>query len=106
MKSRNRRKMDQRAWLWRAQDGRCYWCKQPTKPGPHDPGDVAPDAATLDHLHSRLNAERGRHAGKLTHVMACRACNERRGWEECAALPIEEQRRRAGRYPAMSEAAE
>jgi hypothetical protein len=61
--------------LWDA-DPHCYWCKRVTVfMNPAD-GRLPDDAATLDHLYSRLNPDRDR--DPHTAVLACRKCNQER----------------------------
>lgn len=62
-------------------------------------GKVPDDAATVDHLDSRLNPERGKHKGELRHVMACSKCNQRRARQEELEVGIQVLRERAQRHP-------
>lgn len=86
--------------LWE-RDSRCHWCRQPTvlafRPSETQHKKFPPrrDEATIDHLFSRLSAERGLRQGVEVTVLACWECNNRRCQEEQAAVPIEELRRRA-----------
>lgn len=76
----------------------CHWCgvevveveahTLPTKP---------PDnAATIDHVYSRLHPHRqAQRLGKW--VLACWRCNQQRAIEEVKSLPIETLRARCGR---------
>lgn len=89
----------QRTLLWRQQNGLCHWCNQPTRLLKLNGGKVPDDAATIDHLDSRLNPERGKHKGELRHVMACSKCNQQRARQEELATPIEVIRERAQRHP-------
>ena len=77
--------------LWVAQRGLCWWCKCPTVLPPYEPkrakGSVKPNEATLDHLYSRLHPLREVKTGDRRYVMACWACNQRRGQEEHTAYP-------------------
>ena len=78
------------------QGWRCYWCGQPVIDWVARRRVPTPDnAATIDHLHSRLSPERGKHHGEYTLVVACNACNNRRGEEEQRALGIEAIRERS-----------
>lgn len=97
------KKRRHRLALFKKQDGICYWCpalmvdplrsRQPqrvgTKPNPLQ--------CTIDHLDDRYNPVRGApgHIGR--HVAACWTCNNRRGQERTAALPLIELHRRSGR---------
>lgn len=101
---RNRRRLI-KLWLKNCE---CHWCKRPTVLCLPPPGVVggmrhAPDfpaRATIDHVHSRLSAERGK-CDDVNTVLACFVCNQRRGREEEAALPVEELHRRSGRSPSV-----
>ena len=65
-----------------------------------------PHLATLDHLRSRLDPERGSDWQEST-VLACWECNHRRGAEEVKSkLSLEEQRERAKSWPVASVVAE
>lgn len=83
--------------LWQEQNGLCYWCRQPTvitKNG-QKKGMYPLNMATIDHLRSRLHPDRREPArGQQRLVMACLACNQGRGHQEVAALPIEDLRAR------------
>jgi 5-methylcytosine-specific restriction endonuclease McrA len=88
--------------LWEA-DRRCRWCQRETvlvfrPPGVgHRQFPPRDDESTLDHLHSRYSAKRGRVAnGEQMIVLACWRCNNDRGRDEERAVPLEELRRRAG----------
>lgn len=80
------KKRNQRLALWRRQGGRCWWCGCQTHLPPVGPGShrksIPDDEATIDHLDSRLSSARGTWHGCYRRVMACRACNYRRGAEE------------------------
>ena len=96
----------QRAYLWFRQRGLCHWCKKPTLlvAGMQETDylkhrDAPKNLATIDHLDSRLNPERGKKAGELRKVVACWQCNNDRGIKEEKALGIEEIRRRANGTP-------
>ena len=94
-----------RVELWVEQWGKCHWCSVDTwlrKPGDHKVyrRAVRDREATLDHLYSRLNPKRQTPPhGQRRYVMACSKCNFERGRDECAALGVDELRRRAGRFP-------
>lgn len=95
------RKDRKRRRLYDLQKGKCYYCgcrmrilqRRGTPPK---------DMATFEHLDSKLNPERGQHPGERRVVLACFACNQERGTEEVAALPLAEKHRRSGRsqFPA------
>lgn len=92
---------EQRLRLWR-RNPRCYYCGIYTvninRAGNRRAKDFRDDEATLEHLHSRLNPERGQHPGKRTHVIACRKCNLEKARQEAAALGAEELRRRSQQH--------
>lgn len=92
--------------MWESQDGLCYWCRRPCvlvfrkqNPSPkcwpeslqryHD------CEATVEHLRSRLRADRGKNRGEETWVMSCRKCNNERGRQEQEALGIDALHERA-----------
>jgi hypothetical protein len=89
----------QREALWR-KDPHCHWCGCLTilwKSSPKNK--VMPhNAATLDHLDSRMSPERGKHPGERRHVLACYRCNQDRCDRDLAAN-IELQREKSGAYP-------
>lgn len=62
-------------------------------------GRLPPDAATRDHLDHRLSGERGKHPGQVRSVLACPECNQQRGAEFEASMPIERLRQLSGRQP-------
>ena len=95
----------QRARLFEEQGGRCFYCRQPMvltwdfKPHAAPPDNLA----TFEHRHSRLNPERGRHAGEQINVVACNRCNWLRGEADKERLMQtfpEEIWRRARAWPA------
>ena len=88
-------RLSQREFLWR-KDSHCYWCRRPTKliiPADHET--MPDDAATIDHLYSKLDERRQERdlgivrrnrRGELKvirKVIACYACNQARGRIEC-----------------------
>jgi hypothetical protein len=93
--STNEKLRKQRKRLWEKQRGKCYWCEQKTRLLYITDGKVPKDAATIDHLDSRLNANRGNFNGFLRHVMACWKCNNDRANAEVAALPLSELQSRS-----------
>jgi len=79
IQSKRARLRRQKCRLFSLQDGRCCWCNRhmfltfkETNPQPDD-------MATLDHLDHKLSEDRGKHAGEVRHVLACRKCNLERG---------------------------
>lgn len=81
-----------RVKLWVLQSGKCHWCDRDcillepqAKRGP-----LPDNAATVDHLRSRLDPKRSEPArGEVRQVMACNRCNHRRASEEMAARPLD-----------------
>jgi len=88
-------RLSQREFLWR-KDQHCYWCRRPTRliiPADHET--MPDDAATIDHLYSKLDERRQERdlgiirrnrRGELKvirKVIACYACNQARGRIEC-----------------------
>lgn len=95
-------KRRQVALLFRRQNGLCHWCKRlmvifdkALHGIRHTP--LPDDLATIDHLDDRFSPERGKRPGEYRRVLACNACNRKRGQESQAARPIEELRARAAR---------
>jgi hypothetical protein len=95
-----------RAALWREQAGHCWWCWRETvlvEPAPKG-GRLPPNAATVDHLRSRLDPARQIPPanGERRLVMACHACNTARGSKEGAEhdqlLGPQELWRRSGTF--------
>lgn len=76
-----------RVVLWHEQGGLCYWCHSPTilvEPGGKNR--LPPNAATVEHLRSRLDPTRQEPARDQERrlVMACLSCNSVRGSREQA----------------------
>lgn len=102
-KGRKRRRLI-RLWL---DDFHCHWCAKPTflmlAPGVqnfrHAP--EHPKKATLDHLDSKLNNDRGKYK-KARTVLACWQCNQDRCIRETEALGLTELQRRSGRGAILS----
>ena len=68
--------------LWLKWNKQCYWCGCGTLfPGIKPDGGLYRNAATIDHVYSRLSEERFR--GNHQIVLACNECNARRCKEEC-----------------------
>jgi hypothetical protein len=61
------------------------------------------DEATIDHLHSRNDAERGRHPDKEQTVLSCWECNNKRDKEEIKTVPLEELHRRSKMHNSREE---
>lgn len=83
-----------------AEDPHCHWCGSEVvyyELAAHEsmPGNFA----TIDHLHDRYSYTRRDASGEQRIVLACRACNHRRGEERTLAVPIETRRRWSRRYP-------
>lgn len=72
-------------------DPHCHWCGRltvwwaETGPGPDN-------AATIDHLRSRLDPKRGKRGGGPHTVLACRRCNQLRATYEVARITPQEDR--------------
>lgn len=71
-------------------DPHCHWCKRKTRLVYATDGILPLDAATKDHVYSRLDPKR-KHAekkngGKHVMVLACRSCNAERAAKEHARL--------------------
>lgn len=88
--------------LYVLQGGLCHWCGKktllPDEAGYLKPsGGVSGKAATLDHLHSRLDPKRVEKLedGSHRYVMACSTCNGKRSLVECTQTFKEEHERRA-----------
>jgi len=78
-------------------DPHCAYCGCEVVYFDNHGGQLPPNFATIDHVYSRLTP--GGRPRKGDTVLACRACNEARGHEEVAQLPIEELWERSGAYP-------
>ena len=100
--STNKRKQKRLRNLWQ-RNPHCAWCGCKTRLIHQKGGALPGDAATLDHIRSKLDPLRraGGRIGKPweENVLACYGCNHERGRQEYLALPIEEQRRRSQCYP-------
>lgn len=99
-KSRGRRQAARLKKLWEA-DPKCHWCGKPTvlilvPPGVAIGGRVF-NAATIDHLRSRLdpNRQEPNSGVDIRTVLACWRCNQQRNDFEQASISVEELRRRA-----------
>lgn len=77
--------------LWE-KNPHCHWCGELTELTNCPNGQVPPNAATIDHLYSKLDLRRWvkRKPGEVKKVLACYACNQRRSIEETARLSKEE----------------
>lgn len=86
-------------------DPHCHWCGCLTVllAYPNSAARSWPkNAATVDHLDSRLSPRRNYAGGEERTVLACRECNHRRGAAEEQALGHEELRRRSCRPEPIS----
>lgn len=88
--------------LW-AENPHCYWCGRLTiivklKPFEKSP----PNLATVDHIRSRLNPERGSDK-KVNTVLSCFECNGRRAEKETEGTSLEEIWQRSRRRPKESD---
>jgi hypothetical protein len=80
--------------LWK-KDPHCFWCEELTIIHKHKQGRKIPDnAATLDHIVTRLNPLRGKIKGRT--VLACNRCNFLRGKMEEKMIKIEEETKHVG----------
>lgn len=61
-------------------------------------GALPPNAATLEHVYSRLHPRRQR-GERGERTLFCYECNHSVGRDEVMALPLEERWRRGGRWP-------
>jgi hypothetical protein len=70
----------------------CHWCNIPTQLTNCSDGKLADNAATVDHLFSKLNPARWvkRKPGEVKKVLACYGCNQLRSIEENDRLSREE----------------
>lgn len=88
-------------WLYKTWEANpsCYWCGRITRLIRHPEGLLPDDAATKDHVYSRLQPERKVNSEA---VLACRSCNQNRGREIDIAAhrnPHRETQPRARRMP-------
>lgn len=91
-----RKRLSERAILW-YKDPKCYWCRKPTRLLEITGGQAPDDMATIDHLYNKLDKNRQdrdlgiikkNRRGKTVvrrHVLACYACNQKRGLLDCQA---------------------
>lgn len=80
-----------RVMLWYRQGGLCHWCSAPTVLlEPRDKAKLPPNAATIDHLRSRLDPSRTEPCkpGERRLVMACNRCNSTRGKKDQETLGV------------------
>ena len=91
----HQRLMRRRQKLW-LKNCRCVFCGTKTiLPPPGKPRGRVPDNwATIEHLDSRYNPERGNGTGERT-VLCCWRCNNDRNKAEQQRVPIDELQRRA-----------
>lgn len=82
-----------------SQNPHCYWCGKKVrwiKYKKRYVGCLPDDAATIDHLYSRLSPLRNIKAhGEVRHVLSCYKCNHERGRQEDQDLPVEEKLKRS-----------
>ena len=102
------RKQRHRMWL---RNPYCHWCGKLTRLLDVNGGPQPVDMATVDHLFSRFNKGRENyslgikctsHAGNpmiIRRVLACFACNQRRGFLESKITYLNEQRKKTGTIP-------
>lgn len=79
-------KLKRRRAKLHARDPQCHWCRTPTVliegHVRHKPANMA----TIDHLDDRFSPLRGTMGGQERTVLACDACNNRRGQERQRAV--------------------
>lgn len=90
-----------RRWLIRMwlRDSQCFYCHEETVLMMRRKRQIKlrQDAATIEHLRSRLHPNRQEPAhGDVRWVLACHKCNHQRGREDEAALSIDELHKRSG----------
>ena len=98
------KKKRKREKLFKEQGGRCHWCDEPMQLGPYPSkaeGPLPDDLATFEHLDDRLSSERGAYNrdNVIRVVLACSACNHKRGKESYATLTLQDLWKRSGRAP-------
>lgn len=90
---------DQRRRLAGRQKWRCFFCNcRMELPNTKIKGTKKPHprCLTYEHWDSRLDAERGTHAGEFRNVASCWECNNKRNTERERLVPLDELRARAG----------
>lgn len=90
----------QRLKLAYRQKWRCFFCgRQMTSPANPQRGvSPAPTSLTFEHYDSRLDADRGHHAGEFRNVASCWECNHKRNEERQKLVSLEELRARSKRH--------
>jgi hypothetical protein len=91
------RNAEKRFRLFWAQEGRCFWCGEVMTFIYSSGGYIGPEAATLEHLDSRLSPDRGQHPNQRRIVASHMRCNFEYNREDEASVGIAELQRRAGR---------
>lgn len=86
----------QRYRFWE-KNPKCFYCGKITRFIEQSGGSQEDDYATIEHLKSRLNPDRG--STKRNRVLSCYQCNQSRAREEDSKLSIEEKWKRSGRKP-------
>ena len=73
--------------LWK-EDPRCYYCRKPTIITDLSTSTLPPNAATIEHLVSRLHIHRWvrKKQGQRRRVLSCYECNQRRNNQETLCL--------------------
>ena len=104
-------KVRRRRNLFERQKGRCHWCRAEMvlPPDGRHVKHMAPNTATIEHLRDRFDPTRTErlkfNQPDRRWVLACLACNNKRGAQRQAAQGKEELRRRSGylmRHPSRS----
>ncbi|MBX3579988.1 MAG: hypothetical protein KF723_22520 [Rhizobiaceae bacterium] len=84
---------------FRQQRGVCYFCPRRMRLLSGLRGRLPDDAATLYHLDTRYDEDRGQYVGQRRTVLACAACAREVSAERQDIIPIEELHRRSGFDP-------
>ena len=91
--------------LWE-RDPHCRFCGVETVLPENVPEGPIPDnMATIEHLDSRNNPDRGKFCGQERTTLACFKCNNDRNKEEVKKIPIEKRREisKRGHRPPMQQ---
>jgi hypothetical protein len=81
----------------------CFWCGKLMRLVELPRGGPMPsDAATIDHLYSRLHPRRLMFSGEPRRVLACSKCNNDRSREETKIIYLKQQQKQSGSLPLES----
>ncbi len=87
---------------WFAEKPFCHWCGKRLRLVELPNGGAMPeDAATIDHLYSRLHPQRHLSGGRR-RVLACSKCKHDRGHEETKIVYLKQQQKQSGNRPLES----